>query len=77
MCLTLMEIEFRYRAGDNLVTDSFERMDFVGFRIIHGYRQHLLAIMIHLLLIYLLSAPPMAMDMGHAWQRPALSQVRN
>lgn len=72
-----METEFRYRGDDELVTESFECIGFIGFRIIHEYRKQPLAIMIHMLLSYLLFAPPMAMDMGHAWQRPALSQVRN
>lgn len=72
-----METEFRYRGDDELVTESFECIGFIGFRIIHEYRKQPLAIMIHMLLGYLLFAPPMAMDMGHAWQRPALSQVRN
>lgn len=31
--------------------------DFIGLRIIHGYRQQLLAIIIHMLLSYLLFAP--------------------
>ena len=35
MCLTLMEIEFRYMTGDDLVTKSFYCMGFIGFRIIH------------------------------------------
>ena len=64
-----METEFRHRADDSVLIDSFECMDFIGALIIHAYRPYLLDIMIYMLLTCVLSSPPM--DMGHAWQRPA------
>jgi hypothetical protein len=38
MSLTLTETEFRHRADDSVLIDSFECMDFIGALIIHAYR---------------------------------------
>lgn len=49
MCSTLMETGFRYSADDDLVVDSLNAWISFGFRIIHGYRQQLLAIITRIL----------------------------